>query len=137
LQAVTKSKFIEIGAKLSPRLKRYSFKKYDYVYLESAKNPFGIAPNFRPNKCFGYLKDYYPSGLPYSISYSKICPRIDATAICNLSNKCQDFLFRIQGSCTAIDYTKNQSTAAIGFEPACQTFIDNYVSQLAEQWQVT
>lgn len=97
-------------------------KKSDKVYLYSENSPFGVNRSFRPNKCFGYLRDYYDS-LPFS--YSKICPKIDCEEIMHLSNNCQDQIRRLR-NCRPIDYSSN---IGLSFDSNCQTFIDNYIAE--------
>ena len=93
----------------------------DHVYLLSSKVPFGMSSAFRPNKCFGYLKDSYKN-LPYAPS--KICPAIDRDAICHFSTDCQNFILRLR-NCQAIDY----SSLSLSFDSSCQSYIGNYISR--------
>lgn len=98
-------------------------KTNESIYLLSTKDPFNLHKAFKPNKCFGYLRSYYKSPIPYS--YSKICPRIDRNEICYYSQACQNAILGLQ-SCNRIDYSKNLS---VNFDSTCQAYIDNYTAR--------
>jgi len=96
-------------------------KQSDQAYLLSAKVPFGMSLAFRPNKCFGYLKDSYKN-LPYVPS--KICPTIDKNEICHFTTECQSAILSLR-SCQPINY----STLYLSFNSDCQSYIENYISR--------
>jgi len=96
-------------------------KQSNQVYLLSAKVPLGLSTAFRPNKCFGYLKDSYKN-LPYSPS--KICPTISKDDIWRFSTDCQNAILSLR-SCRPID----SSTLYLSFDSNCQSYIENYISR--------
>jgi len=98
-------------------------KKNDRIYLESASNPFKVVTNFKPNKCFGYLKDSYGSSFPSSLQTTRICPKVDKNSICNYSQDCITNILKLE-KCQAVNYSKNLN---IMFDTNCRTFIDNYI----------
>ena len=93
----------------------------DQLHLLSAKVPLGMSLAFRPNKCFGYLRDVYKN-LPYAPS--KICPAIDRDEICYFSTDCQSAILSLR-SCQPINY----STLSLSFDSNCQSYIENYISR--------
>jgi len=99
-------------------------KQSDRVYLWSSSNPLGFNKNFRPNECFGYLRDRY-NFIP-SISASKKCPTIKLEEVSYLNEYCQDFILRKLRGCEAPDYSQDLK---ILFDLNCRAFIDSYVER--------
>ncbi len=86
-------------------------------------SPFSsIIKSFRPNKCFGYLKDNYKS-LDYTPG--KICPEVKLEDIGYLSDYCRKTVLNLD-NCRGLDYSDNLQ---LMFDSACQEYIDNYVSE--------
>lgn len=107
-----------------PLLKNDIFiKQYDTVYISSDYSPFGINKNFRPNKCFGYLKDYYTSNFPFS--FSKICPQINCEEIRYFSESCQSAIRQLQ-NCFSLNYSNYPQ---ISFDSSCQAYLENYTAK--------
>lgn len=98
-------------------------KNYYTVYLYSASNPFKVNQNFRSNKCFGYLENYYGS-LSYYLFHSKICPKIDREEIWRFSKECQSSILKLE-YCRIPDYS-NEPHALV--DP-CHSYIQNYISE--------
>lgn len=98
-------------------------KKSDQIYIQSSSNPFKSNLAFRPNRCFGYLREAYGSSFPFS--YSKICPAINRDEICYFSQNCQNLVTQLQ-SCNRINYSKNLQ---ILYDSTCQAYIENYISR--------
>jgi len=97
-------------------------KQYDVVHIYTKSNPFSVNKNFRPNKCFGYLNDYYQNSGYY---YSKICPTINRDDICNFTQECQNAIMSLQ-NCSSQGYSNNLYVVS---NYACQTYADNYISR--------
>jgi hypothetical protein len=74
----------------------------DKIYLSGALNPLGRDRNFRPNKCIGYLENYYD----FPISLSKDCPKPSDEEISHLDLCCQEFIDDLR-RCEAPDYSDN------------------------------
>jgi len=98
-------------------------KQSDAVHIYSKKDPFYTNKSFRPNKCFGYLNDYYKTSTGYS--FSKICPRINRDEVCYFSKGCQSAVLALE-SCSPKDYSKN---LVVTSDLTCQSYIDNYISR--------
>ncbi len=97
--------------------------KSDTVRISDGQSPFGlINRSFRPNKCFGYLANYYGSDFPFT--YGKVCPKIDCEQITYLSGTCQNYVKRLQ-NCNVLDYSKEP----VSFDSNCVDFINNYIAE--------
>ncbi|MDD2697012.1 MAG: hypothetical protein PHE52_02550 [Candidatus Pacebacteria bacterium] len=97
-------------------------KKNDRVNVLSGTSPLTIR-SFKPNKCFGYLKDYYTSLSTFS--YSKICPKIDCKDTMYFSAACQTEAQKLQ-NCLRPTYT---TFSSVYFDPSCNEYINNYISE--------
>ncbi len=87
------------------------------IYLINSDSPLGTNYNFRPNKCFGYLKDYsfYPS------IYTSYCPKPTLKDVSHLQPYCQEYILRLP-SCSIPDYSDD---VKIVFDMECRNFIDS------------
>lgn len=98
-------------------------KRGDKIYLSSSQNPLGSGKNFRPNKCFGWLTNYYD----FPISFSKTCPKLAEEDYSHLDVCCQE-LIRKTGSCKKPDYSEN---IKLSLDSECTSYIMenfNYLS---------
>ena len=94
-------------------------KEGDKIYLSSAQNPLGRNQNFRPNKCLGYLTNYYN----FTIPLSKGCPKPEKEEISHLSDCCQKFISDLK-QCGVPDYSKKES---IRSDSQCTSYlIENF-----------
>jgi len=91
-------------------------KRGDTIYLSGAANPLGRGRNFRPNKCLGYLTNYYnfPISLPLN------CPKAKSEEISHLNPCCQEFILKL-GSCKIADYSNNLK---ISTDPECVAYLN-------------
>lgn len=100
------------------------------VYLSSAQNPLGQGNNFRPNKCFGWLANYYT----FPVSISKSCPNPDKEDYENLNVCCRE-LINNTPACKRPDYSKKTVTA---LDSKCADYIIenfNYPSCFNEHYR--
>lgn len=91
------------------------------VYLINDENPLGRNKNFRPNKCFGYLRNKYTF---YPSIYSSYCPKPKLEEISHLQPECQEFILRLP-SCQIPEYANNNK---ILFDMECRNYIDTIFS---------
>lgn len=91
-------------------------KRGDNIYLSSAPNPLGENRNFRLNKCFGWLSNYYD----FPIYFSKNCPKPTKKEISTLNPCCQELIFETP-RCEKPDYSKNIKTAV---DSECSSYIN-------------
>ena len=98
-------------------------KKNDRIYVQSSS--IILSPNtaFRPNKCFGYLRDDYGSSFPFSSS--KICPKIDKEELCGFSEVCRSYILKLQNCNPGRSYLTDLRLTS---DPSCRAYIDNYIS---------
>lgn len=75
----------------------------DVIYISSGINPFGKGKNFRPNKCLGYLTEYY--NFPISVP-TKNCPKPKEEDLSHLSACCEEFILDL-GTCEIPSYSQN------------------------------
>lgn len=94
------------------------------IYLQGTSSPLGVNKSFRPNKCFGYLRDIY-NFVP-SVSISKKCPSIKLEEISHLGEYCQDFILRELRRCEVPDYSDNLN---ITFDSECTSYISSHVDK--------
>jgi len=95
-------------------------KRSDKIYLSSASNPLGKDRNFRPNKCLGYLTNYWDFAIPLSIN----CPRPQRGEISHLDPSCQGFILDME-KCEAPDYSKS---IKISSDPECVSYLNENFS---------
>lgn len=90
----------------------------DTVYVSGGESPISRGINFKPNTCFGYLKQFYPA-LPDSYSCSQDQPRIEEVS--NLSPGCQEFILNKinYSSCTVPDM------GAVATNQECVSYVNN------------
>ncbi|MDO8577414.1 MAG: hypothetical protein Q7R55_00915 [Candidatus Wildermuthbacteria bacterium] len=120
-------------------------KRSDTVYVSGGESPIGRGINFRPNACFGYLKQYYPN-LPGSYSCSQDRPTLEKVS--NLSPGCQEFILNkinysycqvpdmgaVATSQECVSYIQNTST---GFNyQGCYNVHSKETNFLANEWRV-
>ncbi|OHA73157.1 MAG: hypothetical protein A3A27_00415 [Candidatus Wildermuthbacteria bacterium RIFCSPLOWO2_01_FULL_47_18] len=93
-------------------------KRSDTVYVSGGESPIGRGIHFRPNACFGYLKQYYPS-LPGSYSCSGDRPTLEEVS--NLAPGCQEFILN------KINYSYCQvpDMGAVATNQECVAYIQN------------
>ncbi len=99
----------------SPANENIFVKKGDRIYISSAQNPLGKGKNFRPNKCFGWLKNYYD----FPISVSTSCPKPKKEDYEHLDVCCRELINRTYG-CKKPDYSKTIKTAV---DEECSSYI--------------
>jgi len=75
---------------------------YDLVYLSSEKNPLGRNRDFRLNKCFGYLKNYYN----FPVDFYGNCPLSQREDVFSLEDCCQKYILEL-GQCEEPNYWEN------------------------------
>lgn len=91
------------------------------VLLSGAASPFGTGANFKPNICFGYLKEYYS----FKLQVPSSCPdRPNVQDISFLGPYCQEFILKdiSFGSCNVPDYSQNLRVAS---DSTCTSYIEN------------
>lgn len=93
-------------------------KSGDTIYFSSDANPLGRNNNFRPNKCFGYLTNYYN----FSIYFYKNCPKPEEEDILYLRPLCQQYI-QERNYCEIPRYWEDTRVTADG---ECISFINNY-----------
>lgn len=94
-------------------------KRGDIIYLSGASNPLGRGRNFRPNKCLGYLANYYDFPIPLP----KNCPKPESEEISHLDFCCQEFILALP-RCKVPDYSGN---LRISTDSECTSYLtDNF-----------
>ena len=93
-------------------------KQGDIIYLSGGANPLGRNRNFRPNKCMGYLTNYYD----FNISLPQNCPRPTKEEISHLGYCCREFILRMP-SCSIPDYS---DSLTVSTNPECVSYINNF-----------
>ncbi len=90
------------------------------VYLSSARGPFGLGKNFKPNACMGYLKSSYTFTLAVPSSCSLDKPKEEDFLY--FLQPCQDFIFKKINfsSCTFPDYSQDITVKA---DTQCTTYL--------------
>ena len=95
-------------------------KKHDIVYLWGTSSPIKTNKSFRPNKCFGYLRDIY-NFIP-DVPISKKCSPLNIKNVAYLGEYCQDFVLKMN-NCLTPDYSNN---LRINTDNQCTSFIFSY-----------
>jgi len=119
---IPKSVEIVIPGESDLTKKNIILERNESLSIWSDSTPFRGIKSFRPNKCFGYLKDGYKS-LDYSPK--KICPEVKLEDIGYLSDDCRRTVLSLD-NCRGFDYSNNPQ---LMFDSTCQEYIDNYVSE--------
>lgn len=93
----------------------------DKILLSSARGPFGVGVNFRPNDCMGYIKNQFV--FPIAIAGSCSVRKPSEYELLYFSRTCQNYLLKTlnYSSCVPPDYSK---ISAIAFDLECARYID-------------
>jgi len=97
-------------------------RKGDRISISGAQSPFGRDGNFRPNKCFGYLKKHYS----FTLSVTSSCPdRPTLQDVSFLAPSCQDFVLKKinLSSCTVPDPSQDLTIAR---DSECVSYINDH-----------
>lgn len=119
---IPKSVEIVIPAESDLSEKNTILERNDSLSVWSDSTPFRGIKSFRPNKCFGYLRDNYDS-LDYTPG--KICPEVKLEDIGYLSSYCRRTVLSLD-NCRGLDYSDNPE---LMFDSSCREYIDNYISE--------